>query len=94
MVAIVPFWSLPAAPVVEEVPEKLKQYKVPTVKSPLIKVTALPETLEAVAPMPGQTVAPEGISLTLVLQLLALAETLKLSGKVRTTLASVPLVKG
>src|SRR6185369_4239749 len=98
-VVIVPVWLLPAAPVVNVLVEtKLKQYNVPTTRSVLEKVTTLPVTLVASAPIPGHAMAPLGKFVVVTSQFVAVAFTVKsvpaTVGKVICTSDSVPTVCG
>lgn len=91
---MVPVLSEPAVPVVNVfVAAKVKQYKVPTLKSPLGKVTVCPDTADAV-PIPTQAVEPEGMSVVATVQFDAVEFTVKPVGKVTCTSASVPVVDG
>lgn len=80
-VVIVPVWSSPERPVIDEVALKLKQYKAEEVRSPEVKVTELPETPVALAEIEGQLDEPEGRFDTLVAQLLKLGEMVNCDGK-------------
>ena len=85
-----PVLSVTVFPVVEDVPVRLKQYRVLVVKSLLEKVTDCPETFVAILLIPGQAVAPEGRLLISVVQFPVFVETVKSFGKVTIILFSTP----
>ena len=72
----------PVAPVVEELPSKLKQYSKSEFKSELANVTECSETPVAFNPIPGHGVVPAGRFDTLVVQLATSADKEKSLGKV------------
>jgi len=79
---ILPVLSEPAVLVVSVFElAKLKQYSVPTTKSPLEKVTVWPETALAV-PILTQAVAPDGKLVVVTVQFEAVVLTVKPVGKV------------
>ena len=95
--AIEACWLIAATAAVVRVfvPENVKQYSVPTVRSPEPNVTMLAGLVadEAVA-IPGQTVALEGILAVLTVQLAAVVLTVYVAGKVTTTFPSVAVEAG